>query len=303
MKKILITIVVLIVVLIIGLYALGNFTENVNETVDIDPAIATFEECVAAGYSTFNTHPEQCATPDGKLFVQKLPENELADAIVPIIVHGTFVCLPHWDTSGPQTLECAFGFLDNAGKYYVTRDTDQSYGNISSVQTNADVTVTGIFTPGSDERYQSIGTIEIEDVVPWVTETDEANSITFNYPETLPTEYVSTVDWPPQVQILNERYTCTEAGDETSRAGRTEERSVDDQSYCVTVVAEGAAGSVYRQYAYAFSYHTNRTMILTFSLQYPQCANYSEPQSTECLSEQERLNVDLLVDGIVKSIE
>lgn len=31
---------------------------------------------------------------------------------------GTHVCLPHKDTSGPQTLECAIGIKTDAGEYY-----------------------------------------------------------------------------------------------------------------------------------------------------------------------------------------
>jgi spore germination cell wall hydrolase CwlJ-like protein len=40
---------------------------------------------------------------------EKFPD-ELEEVISPITVIGQFVCLKHWDTSGPQTLECAFGF-------------------------------------------------------------------------------------------------------------------------------------------------------------------------------------------------
>lgn len=31
---------------------------------------------------------------------------------------GTHVCLPHADTDGPQTLECALGMKTDAGEYY-----------------------------------------------------------------------------------------------------------------------------------------------------------------------------------------
>lgn len=31
---------------------------------------------------------------------------------------GTAVCLPHRDTTGPQTMECAFGLQTEAGEYY-----------------------------------------------------------------------------------------------------------------------------------------------------------------------------------------
>lgn len=35
-----------------------------------------------------------------------------------IVVEGDVVCLPHRDTSGPTTLECAYGLKDQTGAYY-----------------------------------------------------------------------------------------------------------------------------------------------------------------------------------------
>ena len=48
------------------------------------------------------------------------------------------------------------------------------------------------------------------------------NGITFQYPETLLTTYINTQDWPPQIQVLNEPFNCTEAGGRNRRAGKTE---------------------------------------------------------------------------------
>src|SRR6185295_15193176 len=41
-------------------------------------------------------------------------------------------------------------------------------------------------------------------VVPdsWVTFTDQTNNLQFRYPPTLGTNYISTVDWPPKIQVL-----------------------------------------------------------------------------------------------------
>lgn len=35
-----------------------------------------------------------------------------------VTLSGTYVCLPHLDTRGPQTEECAFGIKTDAGDYY-----------------------------------------------------------------------------------------------------------------------------------------------------------------------------------------
>jgi hypothetical protein len=36
----------------------------------------------------------------------------------PLTLTGTYLCLPHRDTSGPQTLECALGLQTDNGDYY-----------------------------------------------------------------------------------------------------------------------------------------------------------------------------------------
>ena len=40
--------------------------------VDRETGIKSFEECAAAGYPIMETYPEQCRTPDGRVFVREL---------------------------------------------------------------------------------------------------------------------------------------------------------------------------------------------------------------------------------------
>jgi len=82
-----------------------------------------------------------------------------------ISVKGTLVCLPHRDTSGPQTLECAYGLKDEEGRYFGLQDTSPTYENIGNAPMNVPVTVSGTFEPREDQKYQSIGVIKIEDLV------------------------------------------------------------------------------------------------------------------------------------------
>jgi peptidoglycan hydrolase-like protein with peptidoglycan-binding domain len=74
---------------------------------------------------------------------------------------GTIVCLPHKDTTGPQTMECAYGLRDNDGKYYSLKDTDPNYANIMNAPMNVAVTVTGSLTLQEDTKYQSVGVISV----------------------------------------------------------------------------------------------------------------------------------------------
>ncbi len=79
--------------------------------------------------------------------------------------NGTLVCLPHKNTSGPQTMECAYGLHDDSGVYYSLRDTDPNYGNIMTAPMNTPVTVTGTLTVQDDAKYQSIGIIAVTSIV------------------------------------------------------------------------------------------------------------------------------------------
>jgi hypothetical protein len=151
---------------------------------DAAAAITSFEECAAAGYPILRSLPEQCATPDGRIFVREDDDSEVRipndtdttqgtpeelpppeQARIPMTVRGTFVCLPHRDTNGPVTLECAFGLRDEAGNYYALRDTDPGYGNLGTLAADTTIEVTGEFVPGEHERYQSIGTLHVTRIV------------------------------------------------------------------------------------------------------------------------------------------
>lgn len=79
----------------------------------------------------------------------------------PIVIKGEMTCLPHKDTSGPQTLECAFGLEDETGRYFALKDTDPEYKNVSGVPMGVLVEVEGVFMPTTDSIYQNIGIIEV----------------------------------------------------------------------------------------------------------------------------------------------
>lgn len=142
----------------------------------------------------------------------------------------------------------------------------------------------------------------------WKTTTNRG--VTFQYPEALLTTYIHTEDWPPHIQILNDPFPCTEAGLETARAGKTEKRLVDGREYCRTSIVEGAAGSIYTQYAYAFplnsigSTQTNRkTVIFTFTTRATQCGNYGEAERKVCEEERQTFDIDGIVDRMARTLQ
>jgi hypothetical protein len=66
-----------------------------------------------------------------------------------VTIEGLAVCLPHKDTSGPQTMECAVGLKANSGKYYGVKNKDIT----SSVGTNKTIKVTGFLEEIADSKY------------------------------------------------------------------------------------------------------------------------------------------------------
>lgn len=81
-----------------------------------------------------------------------------------IRVTGTALCLPHTDTSGPQTMECGIGILDGKGQYYALNDGDNNYRHISELPMNQKVTVEGTLEKVVDSIYPIKGTIHITKV-------------------------------------------------------------------------------------------------------------------------------------------
>lgn len=59
---------------------------------------------------------------------------------------GEYVCLPHRDTSGPTTLECAFGLMTDSGEYYAV-DFGVENTEFSEFVAGERVTLDGIITP------------------------------------------------------------------------------------------------------------------------------------------------------------
>ena len=139
------------------------------------------------------------------------------------------------------------------------------------------------------------------DISAWQTFSDDMVGVSLRYPDTLPTTYIDAVDWPPQAQIVDGPFTCTPGGIEVARAGVTTSETIGGHAYCVTKVSEGAAGSIYTQYAYARAVN-DKVAILTFSLRAVQCDNYDEPEQTACTDERASFDINPIADAISQTL-
>lgn len=74
--------------------------------------------------------------------MQWSPNASLDSTPQSVTLSGTYVCLPHIDTSGPQTEECAFGLKTDTGDYYAV-NFGQSADAMRQFQHGAHITAEG----------------------------------------------------------------------------------------------------------------------------------------------------------------
>lgn len=100
----------------------------------------------------------------------------------------------------------------------------------------------------------------------------------------LPYQYISATEWPPLVEAVEGEYMCDSG----------EEKTFGEDVYCFSMTSEGAAGSTYTTYVYS-----GESKKVSFTLRFPQCLNYDEPQQGECVAEQEGFDVDALAGELL----
>jgi len=135
----------------------------------------------------------------------------------------------------------------------------------------------------------------------WLTFEDKEQNISFSYPKSFTTNYMSVVAWPPKVTVSDKAYNCPVTDATSSLPNRISERRVDDRTYCVTAISEGAAGSVFTEYTYSAS-RDGKLINIGFTLRYPQCYNYDEPEKSACEGERETFDLDSVIDKIAQSV-
>ena len=75
-------------------------------------------------------------------------------------IEGLAVCLPHRNTDGPQTLECAIGIRDDKGIYYSLGGNDTSM----LIETGKRYKVSGNIEERADTRYQTAGVVRVKTI-------------------------------------------------------------------------------------------------------------------------------------------
>lgn len=117
--------------------------------------IANYDDCIAAGNKIQESNPAVCVTKSGKRFTQASHTERKS-------IEGTIVCLPHKNTDGPQTLECATGLKTKEGIHYSLKTNEPNHTLTSEVGSSKTVQVTGIVTNEPDSIYQTAGQLHVE---------------------------------------------------------------------------------------------------------------------------------------------
>lgn len=77
-----------------------------------------------------------------------------------VSLSGKMVCLPHKNTDGPQTLECAYGLQTDDNRYYGLQYSPFP----SNVNVGDRVQVKGTLEPAGDSNYAITGTIKVDTI-------------------------------------------------------------------------------------------------------------------------------------------
>lgn len=106
-----------------------------------------------------------CGTPSS---AQK--SDDAVSAPRQVTLSGTSVCLPHRDTSGPQTMECALGLRTDDGSFYALDLRLLETDILTDVPTDARLTVQGTLVPLDDidghtwDTYDIVGQMRVTSV-------------------------------------------------------------------------------------------------------------------------------------------
>lgn len=223
------------------------------------------------------------------------------------IISGEFLCLPLKDENQPHNDLCAFGIKDiNSDYYRLQARTDEKFNLVATLEKGSKIKVSGFYIAEDSDTYQTLGTIEINEVELIDTEVDILDS---NWPSIFVADYISFQNYilksytiseykPTEFFVTDGEIDCEPTDQLSSQPLRLRKAEINGNKYCVGAFSEGAAGSTYTEYAYA-TVKGDRVHLMLFVARYPNCSNYPDDERIKCEEERENFNLDLLVDDVL----
>lgn len=223
---------------------------------------------------------------------------------------GEVVCLPVKDSNRPHNDLCVHGIKDGDNLYRLKSISENKFNVVNKVELGQEIAVTGIFINEGDDVYETTGTIEVNSIRFLGTDGEvknyylptgfEANYSSFqNYGSAVfPIDYYKM----PGLSIVNGEIECEETNNlDSSLAPRTIKKVIQGHKYCIQASSEGAAGSVYTEYAYT-TVKGDSVYLVQFVAHDVNCGNYPEEERVKCEIERETFNLDILVDNEISRI-
>lgn len=227
------------------------------------------------------------------------------------IVSGEFVCLPLKNENIPHNDLCVFGIKDNNGDYYrLQAPSDDGNNVVNKIRKGQKIEISGELITEESDVYKTLGTIKVRGVKYLYTEEERIES---NLPDSFKANYISFQNYElnilkseeyPKLEswVKNGEIECDETPLESSLPLRVNKKEINEQKYCISASSEGAAGSVYTQYAYTTVIGSN-VYLIKFVARYINCNNYPDKEKRECETERENFNLDILVDLEVEKMK
>jgi hypothetical protein len=227
------------------------------------------------------------------------------------VVSGEFVCLPLKNENIPHDDLCIFGIKNDNDNYYRLQALSDDKNNVvNKIRRGQKIEISGELINEENDLYKTLGTIKAAGVKHLYTEENDLES---NLPDGFKADYISFQNYGsnifraeeyPKLEswVENGQIECNETPLESSLPLRISKKEINGQKYCIGASSEGAAGSVYTQYAYTTVLEGN-VYLVRFIARYPNCGNYPDKERVQCEMERENFNLDSLVDLEVRQMK
>ena len=228
-------------------------------------------------------------------------------------ISGEFTCLPLINTEAPHDDICLFGLKNFAGDYYQLQPDGDNGALLNALEIGQKLEVSGKYIAETSNIYQSLGVIKVSSIKFLKDEVEASGFNNSNLPSSFAAKYSSFQNYslsihagesyvPSEFRIVDGEIDCEETTPTDSSLNlRLIKKDINGKKYCIGASSEGAAGSVYTEYAYATVINNNVYLTL-FLARDVDCNNYPEEEKIECQAERESFNLDNLVDAEVEKI-
>ncbi|HZJ40768.1 MAG TPA: hypothetical protein VFD16_00700 [Candidatus Saccharimonadales bacterium] len=226
------------------------------------------------------------------------------------VVSGEFVCLPLKDENVPHNDLCIFGIKNSNSEYYrLQAPSDDKNNVVNKTKKGQRIEISGELINEESDVYKTLGTIKVSGIKSLYT--DEKNIESY-LPDSFKADYISFQNYGsgifkvaeyPHLEswVENGEIECNETPLESSLSPRIRKQEINGKKYCIGASSEGAAGSVYTQYAYTTVIGDN-VYSVQFVARYPNCNNYPEEENIKCKTERENFALDILVDQEIEKM-